>query len=389
MTALASLVYLIFFCTALIFAQEESEIKLPKRFFKPTVICNSMFMPESKTELGNEGLKSYSYNQHSINTYFPVLTVSHSRGEEIMRSTFQLLATSTTSSSNLYFEGLNINKQLNFIRLSLGLRGIYTSGNSVLFSSFVSFIAHEYNQLKNSNIQWAGTLLYSYTWDYNFSTRIGITKTFLFGVPNPFLDDNRIPLPVLGVRIGPLDRIYFDMIFPRYYSLNFPMGNKVFGSIFLRNYGSLFTIVNRDSSIAANGKSVILGRYDQLNGFSMHYRPNIKISLFLQTGFATNRYLFFDELKTFLIDNQSLAVFTLKNSLFISFGFGIRLGKSKSIYNNLTYYDAFNLNQQFDPADINESYPTGDIPSRPKEDYFKKLKRLQFKDIQDVIDNEL
>ncbi|MFQ3577071.1 MAG: hypothetical protein SNJ77_11615, partial [Cytophagales bacterium] len=199
------------------FAQDEGSVSFTKRYLKPTMTVNSFFMPESKSVREDLGLRAYAYNQHTVSGFFPFYTWSKLRKDEVSRSTLQLIATGGVTVSNLYFDGLKIDRDLSFLRMSAGLRGIYSSGRSVVFASLSPFVAEEVREFSNPTLRWAGTLLFNYTWDYNFSTRVGVTRTFLFGIPNPFSENNFIPLPVLGVRIGPLDGLHLDMTFPRYY----------------------------------------------------------------------------------------------------------------------------------------------------------------------------
>jgi hypothetical protein len=70
-----------------------------------------------------------------------------------------------------------------------------------------------------------------------------------------------------------------------------------------------------------------------------------------------------------------------RNSVFINFGMTLRLGRTKSYYNNRNIYEAIDLNNTIDPGENNTNPGNGNIPIERK-----KVKRLKTSEVQDLID---
>ena len=192
-------------------------------------------------------------------------------------------------------------------------------------------------------------------------------------------------MPVIGFRIGKLDETYFSFQFPRNMSLNFPMGKKCYGSIFIKPMGGLYNILNNDSLYKGRDSIIQFGRYEFLNGFRLDYTGGKHFAFFISMGITTNNHIAFASYSYGKNKKGQVAPFyhqKFQANTFLNFGLSYRFGKAKKVYNNMNMYDVFDLNGTFDAGD-NNSGPAGrDIP---KKGDLKDMKAIQYKDIQDLI----
>ncbi|MFN5794975.1 MAG: hypothetical protein ACK455_09265, partial [Bacteroidota bacterium] len=72
-------------------------------------------------------------------------------------------------------------------------------------------------------------------------------------------------------------------------------------------------------------------------------------------------------------------------SLFINLGVQLSFGKAKKIYNNLSMYDAIDMNGTFGNGDNNDAMKSAPIPYIPSQ---LKLKAIQLKDVEDLFELE-
>jgi hypothetical protein len=242
--------------------------------------------------------------------------------------------------------------------------------------------------------RWGSTVLYDRIVSQKFSFRIGYTRTFILG--------NRFHLPYLGVRIGRLDRIYFSAQFPRGMTFSFPLATKWRMSIFTKPTGSLLTFANNDSiynGLTNKGRldsTIIFGRYDGLWGFRVDYNPSKNVSLFLEFGRSNIRAVAFysrlynkpngDPIKENVQVYKSFFAGPLEGAGFLTFGLTVRIGKTRSVYNNYNMYEVFNTNSIIAPGDNTNNTGDGNIPNATKLKKGKEATNIETRDVQDLIE---
>jgi hypothetical protein len=246
-----------------------------------------------------------------------------------------------------------------------------TSGKNVWFYQISPFFASDRTSLERPTWRMLTNFVYSRTVSERFSYRIGFTRTFLFG--------KRFSLPILGFRVGPLDNTHFLFQFPRNMQLRFPINNKNWGTFFVKPNGSISNIANQDSLFPVEaGKSLQLRRNELTMGFEWYARFSPSVTMQFATGFAGRRMVSmalennrgkFDE--PFYYEN-------LRPSLFFNFGITIRLGRAKSVKNNYTLYEAFDLNQNYEGE--NNGPADSGIPAKEA-----NLNKIKFKDVEDLM----
>lgn len=344
-----------------------------KRYIRPCIYLNNYKTPEK--ELRKRQVKSYSFKQSNIGLYVPLYTNTWVRSDSLTLSSLHLLAVGNFASAIANFGGFD--KNLEFYKLSLGLRTIYSTGRkSVWFFDASPFLAEDNIGGSNKTWRYSATIVYNRTVSKNFSYRLGITKTYLFG--------EGFNLPIIGFRYGPLDGVHASFYIPRNITLDFPMGNKFWGSVFVKPVGGRYNFFNPDTAFNRIGYTVQYAHREYLTGFMLDFRPNKNISFTLSTGIATQRYVALAE--DVNADGKGYEPFfaaSIAPCLFTSFSASIRFGMAKKINNNYEMYDVLDMNNMFDPGDNNMGPTNGNIPNNPNE---IKVNNIQYQDIKDLID---
>ena len=264
----------------------------------------------------------------------------------------------------------------------IGLRAIYANGKkNTWFVDVSPFVAQDGYTINNPTLRFASIVLFNRTVSRNFSYRIGMLKTFVFG--------EALPLPILGVRLGPLDGVYLNVHLPRNISLNFPLGSHLDGSAFFKPMGGVYNFRKGDNSILSWEKGNISAieqfrRKEYLSGLQISYSSGSNFSIYIGGGLVTNRKVIL------LADKKAGRVadahwVQLDNSVFINFGLTLKFGEAKRMVNNLQMYDVFDLNNSMQPGDNNSSSPNMDIP-RKNEKAADQLQNLQYQDVKDLFD---
>jgi len=323
-------------------------------------------------------LGSYKYSEINTGFYLPFFTRDYVRKDSVTISNLHLLFVGNFLTAKPVFSALS--EQHHLYKVSLGLRMIHNNGKkNIWFYNGTPVTARD--QYSSPSTKYASILVFNRTVSQKFSYRLGLTKTFIFG--------NRVRLPIIGFRVGPLDGIYMSMMLPRNISLNFPMGKKFTGSFYIKPLGGLYDFSNRDSIYSANDDNIQFGRYEFLNGLRLDYNPNKNFSMFLSGGVTKYNAISFASVDFQTNKRGLIAPFyiqkNLSPSLFINWGVTLRFGKTKKVYNNMNMYDVFELNNTFDPGDNNDGPSNGNIP---KKGDMKDIKKIQYKDVQDLIQLE-
>lgn len=369
---------------------QDSTAKGPKHYFNSTLWFN--WYSSNHYVLDNpkiDTLGEYSFSQSNISFYVPLLTKDKERKEGKVIANHHLLLTGSFLNANPKFSALR--DQHTLFKSSIGLRYIYNNGEkNIWFFDFLPFVTGDNTLKTGRELRSASVLVFNRTVSARFSFKIGFTKTFLFG--------DRLHLPILGVRIGRLDGVYASLTFPRSASINFPIGRKFSGSVFVKPMGGIYNFANSikmddgTDTILYSGASidsnyVIFGRFEYLGGLRLDFTPSRFFSIFVSAGFTTHNWIGFasyqentDKFKR--IKPFASQPFEERNG-FLNFGLVFRFGKTKKIAGNTQMYEVLHLNNTFDPGDNNTDSGDGNIPKKRRD---KDLKRLSYKDIEDFVE---
>lgn len=357
------------------------EEKEPKNYIKPTVYWNNLALGQRKFKTNKN--ENYSFTQSNIGFYFPIFTNTQSNQGDKQGKVFQLLATGNISTAKPKFSFISNNHDL--IRTNLGLSAILNTGTkNVFFANLLPFIAEDKASLQyNPTVRFTYMFVYNRTVSETFSFRLGYTKTYLLsGRPNQ---------PIIGFRIGKFDRVHFNFQYPRYVSLDFPVDEKFTISFFNKVVGGIYGMRN----VEFRGdvyNSILFKRQEKLTGVEWNYNSGKLISLFFSAGIVGNSRIVLNQVQSsklkasFLDLNQSNFIAArLEPSLFVNLGIQFSFGKAKKIYNNLSMYDAVDINHSFGNGDNNDAMKSAPIPYIPSQ---LKMKAIQLKDVEDLFELE-
>ncbi len=355
-------------------AQSDNPKKEIKRYIRPNIYYNYYSTPRQRFK--RNMIESYGFRQSAIGGYLPIVTKSWYKKDEISIASFHLLAQGNFTSSRPYIGYLG-NRQHILYKLSLGLTAIYATGNkNIWYGSFQPFISQDRYTIDRPTWRFAGIFLFNRTVNSHFSYRLGLLRTYMFG------ESVRNNLPIIGFRIGRLDKVHLNIYLIRNIAVHFPIGKKCWGELFAKPVGGLYVFRNSDSLFATKG-AIQFGRYELLNGFNFTYRPNNSISLFASTGISYGK-------KVFLRDNKNNDDLSFKApiSLFINTGINIAIGKSKTIQNNTEIYDVFSMQNTWGGNNLNGA-DNVNIPNSTGQSDIEKINRIKYNDVRDLLTDEL
>lgn len=377
------------------YAQDSTsakKIKEPKHFFNTTIFFDHYQKPEvSITPILNENklpkyyigkkLSSYSIKQTNLSFYAPLHTVNNFNKDSSVNSNSHFLLTGNFHYLTPHFDSL---EDHTLAKLSIGLRYIYNTGKkSIFFVDVCPFVTKDVTYDVTSKMRGSNTFIWSYSPRNDFNFRLGFTKTFLFG--------NRLNLPYIGFRFGRLDKFNVSMQFPKNMSVNIPINNNLRFSLFTKPQGGFYNYSNRDTLYYAKPeKNIFFGRYEVLTGLRVDARASQMFSFYASAGFSTKNYFAFYS-NNFNSNNKvnAFGFFYANNpagTYFINFGVVLRLGKTKSYYNNRNIYEAIDLNNTISPGDNNTNPGNNNILIQQR----NMKKKLTTAEMQDLIDvNEL
>ncbi len=338
-----------------LFAQrafDSLKAPLPRHYFNTLISADRYSKPEKEFSDTNNvisrRLKSYGVEQFFIAFSSPLYTSESA--DTLVRSNTHLLLTGNFLSLKPRFGGLA--QDHNLIKAGIGLRYIYNSGKKGIWFIDVSpFVTRDISHPSKPFYRLASTIVYSHNQSLSFNWRVGITKSFMWG--------NRLYLPFVGLRIGRLDKIYFSIQFPRSLQLSVPLNQNLILSLYSRGQGGMFNFSNHDSLYFRKSEQTFhFSRYEVVSGLRCDVRVGSRFSFFGALGLSTrNSIVFYSEpanprRRKF---NYTSYFFSKKPAPggFLHLGFVLRLGKTRSYYNNKNLYDAIDLNQgnvQIQPA---------------------------------------
>ncbi|HSZ24921.1 MAG TPA: DUF6268 family outer membrane beta-barrel protein, partial [Cytophagaceae bacterium] len=225
-------------------------------------------------------------------------------------------------------------------------------------------------------LRFTGGLVFNRTVSERFSYRIGFERNYLFG--------RRMQLPVIGFRIGRLDKLNLVVQFPRNISLNFPIGKRIYMSFYTSPNGGVYTINAIPGLFPHDNRSIIFTRNEITSGFQFNFRASNHFSFFISSGIVRNRRIsFLDREKAVGSNKEDINKLVMQSS-FLSFGINISFGRAKQVYNNHVLYDAFNMNNIYTPG----SPQNQNIPSNPEKSKAESINRIKYKDIEDLVTEE-
>lgn len=355
---------------------DSLKVKIPKHYFNSIILIDSYNKPEKNLDTLsniNKQLKSYGIRQRNIYFQIPILTkdMKGLYADSNVVANSHLFITGTFMSLWPRFDGITKHR---LVKRGIGLRYIYNTGlKGVWFFDISPFVTRDVSFKSNGYSRIASTVVYSYNFSERFNLRGGITKSFLWG--------NRLYLPFIGVRFGKLDKINISIQFPRSININLPVNNKVVFSLFSRPQGGMFSFANNDSLYYNKSSTTFhFTRYELNTGIRLDLRMK-RINFYTGLGFSTrNTITFYSENKNKNTTGTYRTYFYRENpppSLFLNLGLVIKLGKTRSIYNNRNLYDASDLNNAEGVSNNNAQ-----IPISPK----KISKNNNIESIQDLID---
>lgn len=366
-----------------LYPQSDSvSIRTPKHYFKNIVLVDYYQKPKvelSPTDYVHTKLKSYQIQQTTIAFNIPVFTRDRMNTDSTFAN-FNFLLTGYFLSYNPNFSGLTEKHILQ--KNGIGIRFIYNNGKrSIFFVDFSPFSnVDKQNRSETRVIRMASLLLWSFSPSTKFNLRLGVTKSFLWG--------NRYYLPVIGFRIGSLNRLNFSLQFPRIMSLNYPISNKFQISLFTKPQGGVFSISNSDTLYAAflrENKVVYLGRYEFLGGIRIDIKPVNFLGMYVSVGKSVNNYLALYSLH-FNRRTQGSYIPFFKDeqgrTAFVNFGIIAYFGKTKSYYQRKNIDEMISINNEMGVGDNNlQVHSTTD-------NYQKKEKfKVSNEEISDLINS--
>jgi hypothetical protein len=352
------------------------EKKPVKRYIQPCLYFNSYGTPEQTID--NDRLKTYKFNQSNLGFYLPMFTKTWYKEDSISLANFHLLLTGNALTAQAQFSGIKgITGNHTLIKLSLGMRAIYNTGNkNIWFFNASPFVSQDDITISDPAVRIAAIALLNRTVSRTFSYRLGLIKTFSFG--------RSYELPIVGFRFGPLDGCYLTIQFPRNASFNFPMGKKFTASVFARVVGGLYNYSNRDNTFLINTPTVQFSRTEIQNGFQANYRPSSNFTFFSSMGLVYNRNIRFAYNTKTSGSREPIYSTLVQPTIFLNIGISARFGKAKKVYGNYQMYEVFNLNNSYEFQGL----PNSEIPVPSHDEDLKTIKKIQYRDIQDLLFEE-
>ncbi len=355
------------------------QIKPPKHYFNQVLYIDYYLTGKRNLDTINmisKRLKSYQINQFAVGYNIPVITKDYYNKDSTRISNIHFLLTANYSRLDLNFGGISKHTMTKF---SLGGRLIYNNGKkSIFFVELSPFTTQDVGYSYTRVTRLAGTVLYNYSPNDYLGMRVGYTRLFFLG--------NRYSLPYVGFRVGKLDGVNLSIQFPRAVTFTIPMGPVIRTSLFTRPQGGFYTFANHDSLKIGNiyeNQKLYFGRYEFLSGVRVDIQPTKLFNLYFSSGFTTKNMILF----YYAAPKNSTSPYrnnytqNIRSSIFLSFGFVFRFGKTKSIYNNNQMYEAFDINNTITPGDNGAYNGNGDIPSPAK-----KMKKFNTNEVLDLIE---
>ncbi len=334
-------------------AFDSLKIKEPKHYFNTVILADFYQKPTQEildtVNFISKKLKTYGIKQFIVNAQIPLYTIEDTING-VHKNTHVLL-TANGMLLQPQFSGISNH---NLVKFGAGLRYIHNTGKKgVFFADVAPFVTRDISYPSKPYYRVASTFIYSYNQSMFFNWRVGLTKSFMWG--------NRLYLPFVGIRVGRLDKVNFSFQFPRSISLNIPIKQRALISIYSKNQGGMFNFSNADSVYyLRNDATFHFTRFEVNTGIRADFKAHKNLNFYLALGTSSrNTITFYSTNKNRTNRAAPLRSFFYKQTfaptLFINAGIVVKLGKTKSIYNNKNLYDAIDLNNTIGAGDNNTS----------------------------------
>ncbi|MBS1653001.1 MAG: hypothetical protein JSU07_13430 [Bacteroidetes bacterium] len=364
-----------------IIAQKNNDtlkIKSPKHYFNSVLLFDFYGKPKESikdTDAISKQLKSYGIKQYLLGFYTPIYTKNRI-SEDNVTSNSHVLLTGNFVLLQPEFAGIS---QHNLVKAGVGIRYIFNTGKKgVWFADVSPCITSDVTYKSVSYFRLANSFIYSRNVSERLNFRIGITKSFMFG--------NRNYLPFIGIRIGRVDGVNFDLQFPRSVSLNIPINTKLLLSVYTKPQGGMYYFSNNDSIYFNNDAAFHFTRYEINSGFRIDASINNRLSFYAAFGIsARNQITFYSERM-----NNSNKVLNyiyyfygqnIRPTGFLNTGIVFRFGNNRAFYGVKNLYDVMDLNNTSGIGDENIRTGNVQIPRKPS-----KKENYNLKSVQDLID---
>lgn len=373
----------VFFATKLsAFKDSLKTVKVPKHYFHKTFYIDSYSLGKIDLDTLNpiaKKLGTYQARQTTFGFNIPLATKNFYNKDSTRISNLHFLLTGSYNRVNL---SLGDMKTHYLVKSSLGFRTMFNNGKkSIFFMEIAPFVTKDIGHPRARTYRLATTLLYDCSVSSNFSFRVGVTRTFLWG--------NRYVLPYIGLRVGRLDKVNFSVQFPRSISFNVPIGKYIRTCLYTKPMGGLYSYANTDSLTIGDSlrnDKLFFGRSEFLTGLRIDVLPSRKFNFYISSGFATNNQIAFfptSKPKNDLSLYSSYYAEKIKSTIFVNFGFVIRFGKTRSFYNSQQMYNAMDLNNSTGVGDNNVRPGNGNIPAPAK-----KIHKTTPNEVLDLIETQ-
>jgi hypothetical protein len=353
---------------------DSLKLKMPKHYFNTVISIDGYRKPDRKLDAAKalgKRLGSYGIKQTTITFHTPLLTKEKLLADST-RQNSHLLLTGTVLSLRPTFTGISDH---NLIKAGIGLRYIFNSGKKgVWFADVSPFITRDMSYPSKPYFRLASTFIYSHNPSASFNWRIGVTKSFQWG--------NRLYLPFIGIRVGKLDAVNFSLQFPRYASLNIPMGTRSFLSIYSMAQGGMYNFSNADSLYPKKSELTFHFSRRELNtGIRFDFRNWKHFGFYAALGLSTRNTITFysDKANTRRSAlNYNTYFFTTKapGTLYLNIGLVFRLGQVRSSYQVKNLNDANDL----------MNAPSGNYGNSLHELKPKAQTKINLESVQDLVD---
>ena len=365
----------------------KKSLKFPQHYFPSIVFTNFYYSSERvlgssqgyNSSFVSERLKTLQYSQVNNGFLIPLYTIDRHSNDSASISNWHFLIAGNFLNAFPMFSG--ISKQHVFCRYSLGLRSMYNNGKKDVFFLDVSpFLAYDYGYSDRAQLRFSNTFLWSHIFSEKFSFRLGVTQSFIFG--------DRLLLPMMGFRLGRLDRVYVSIQFPRNLNVNIPINKSVTLNLIAKPIGNIFDFKDYDSIYFGSSKRLFFGWRDVCVGGGFDYHPVSYITCFLHLGFtskasnvsfysrSSNQDPNFTPYKWFY--NESL-----ERGTFLNFSLSFKFGQIKMSGGNQSFNELSNINSDIDPGNINAGTQNNiiSISSRVEKS------AIRINDISDIIND--
>ncbi len=325
-----------------------SDSQPPKHYFNTTFLFDGYGKPSVGIDTAGIGkrLKTFSVKQSNLSFYIPLFTEDRkgSGADSNVISNTHLLLTGNFHTLQPAFDGITDHR---LTKRGVGLRYIYNTGKKgVWFFDVFPFITRDVTYRSSKpTVRLSSTALYSYNVNEYFNLRIGATRFYGLG--------NRVLLPFVGIRVGRLDKINASLQFPRSFTFNVPLGSWLNIAAFSKTQGGVYNFSNHDTLYYKPTTATFhFTRFEIISGLRVDCRVGARVNLYGSLGLSNqNRIVFYSEngnkaRSKLLPYNTYFYSDSPDKTYFLQFGIVLRLGRTKSYYNNRNIYDAIDINNK-------------------------------------------